>query len=144
MNPITWKIPCKLTPGAKPLRHNHPSDVGFDLAALRQVIVPPHREAFVSTGVYVCIPTTLCGFIWPRSSTRKKGLNVFRGLIDPHYCGELGVLVYNRSDKNVTIEEGEYFAQLVILPRVFVDFDYVDELPETSRGEGGWGSTGRF
>lgn len=121
---------------------------GADLYACmeKSVVVQPGETVFVKTGISMEIPVGYAGLIYARSGLAcKKGLAPANkvGVIDADYRGEIMVALYNHSKEAVTVESGERIAQLVITPYLTAAFEEVDELEETVRGEGGFGSTGR-
>ena len=81
--------------------------------------------------------------VWDRSSMAKKGIHHFGGALDSDYRGELSVLLFNSTKEPFFISKGERIVQVKILPILQADFETVDELSNTSRGEGGFGSTGK-
>lgn len=107
-------------------------------------LYPGDRRA-VDTGIKVAIPEGYAGFVLPRSGHAKRsGVGVVNspGLIDSGYRGEVSVLLINHGNDPVTFRKGDRIAQLVVLPIPEVEWDEVEELDETTRGEGGFGSTG--
>lgn len=121
-------------------------DAGLDLRANADVDIPPHGRALVPTGLAIAIPDGYAGFVLPRSGMAlKRGLSVANtpGLIDAHYRGELKVIAINLDpDQPVHIERGERIAQLVIQAVPAVRLVEVEQLDETDRGTGGFGSSG--
>jgi len=121
---------------------------GLDLRACLEgsLTLEPGETKLIPTGMAVYIEDTgLAAMILPRSGLGHKHgivLGNLVGLIDSDYQGELMVSCWNRSDKPFTIEVGERIAQLVIVPVVQAEFDFVEEFAATERGEGGFGSTG--
>lgn len=100
---------------------------------------------FVHTGLAVEIPEGLVGLVYARSGLAcKKGLAPANkvGVIDSDYRGEIMVALHNHSSEDITIEAGERVAQMVIAPYVFAQYEETQELEETVRGDGGFGSTG--
>ena len=100
---------------------------------------------FVHTGLAVEIPAGLVGLVYARSGLAcKKGLAPANkvGVIDSDYRGEIMVALHNHSSEDITIEAGERVAQMVIAPYVFAQYEEVQELEGTVRGDGGFGSTG--
>ena len=133
----------KLDPKAKlPLRA-HPTDSGADLFALAKTVLPPHAITKVHTGVAVELPENTSGIIWGKSSVESKGIKAMAGLVDAPYRGELIVCMYNLNDSEFVFEAGQKVAQLVVLPTLYPTFEEVAELTDTSRGGGGFGSTGK-
>lgn len=109
-----------------------------------QVIIAPHHTEKIGTGIAVSIPNGYFGAVFARSSiATKRGLRPANcvGVIDSDYTGEIIVAIHNDTDEYMSIMNGERIAQLVIIPQINVDFNVVDELDETDRGSGGFGST---
>lgn len=133
----------KLDPRAKlPLRA-HPTDSGADLFALERTVLSAHSITKVRTGIAVELPENTSGIIWGKSSVESKGIKAMAGLVDAPYRGELIVCMYNLNDTEFVFEAGQKVAQLVVLPTLYPAFEEVEELSDTSRGTGGFGSTGR-
>ena len=133
----------KLDPRAKlPLRA-HPTDSGADLFALEKTVLPPHAVTYVHTGIAVELPENTSGIIWGKSSVESKGIKAMAGLVDAPYRGELIVCMFNLNDTEFVFEAGQKVAQLVVLPTLYPAFAEVKELSDTTRGEGGFGSTGK-
>lgn len=122
-------------------------DAGADLRATIDVTLAPGARALVPTGVAVAIPTGYAGFLHPRSGLAvRHGLSIVNapGTIDAGYRGEIQVpLVNHDRDETIVVRRGDRIAQLVVQPVTRVVFDVVDELPDSTRGAGGFGSTGR-
>jgi dUTP pyrophosphatase len=121
-------------------------DAGLDLSTCERVELAPGDRAVVSTGLAVAIPEGFAGFVQPRSGlAARQGIAVVNspGLIDAGYRGEIIVAAVNldRSEP-VKIVRGERIAQLVIVALPAVSPAFVDELPDTQRGTGGFGSSG--
>lgn len=120
---------------------------GADLYACLEesLTIPAGQTAFVPTGLAMEIPEGLVGLVYARSGLAcKKGLAPANkvGVIDSDYRGEIMVALYNHSQEAVTIDAGERVAQMVIAPYVFAEYEETQELEDTSRGAGGFGSTG--
>jgi dUTP pyrophosphatase len=128
-------------PGAQ-----HPGDAGLDLRAAVGATVKPGERAMVPTGVAVAIPDGHAGLVLPRSGlASKRGLTLANapGLIDAGYRGEVICAVVNLDPHEaVEISVGDRIAQLVVVAVPEVMPSFVEELPPSSRGEGGFGSTG--
>ena len=122
----------------------HKSDAGWDLyASYTSQPVYPHKRRLVSTDISIAIPDGYCGLIWPRSGLSvKKGIDVLAGVIDSGYRGEIKVCLLNTSDQIVHIHPGDRIAQLIIQKVEDVKVLEVDNLDDTDRGEGGFGSSG--
>ena len=109
------------------------------------VTVMPGTTEFIKTGIAMEIPTGLVGLIYARSGMAcKKGLAPANkvGVIDSDYRGELMVALHNHSQSPVTVEPGDRIAQLVLTPYITAEFVETEELSDTVRGDGGFGSTG--
>lgn len=122
-------------------------DAGLDLSACERVELEPGERALVATGLAVAIPEGHAGLVVPRSGlAAKHGISIVNapGLVDAGYRGELKVILVNTDlRERFVVEPGMRIAQLVLVPIATPDPVEVDELPETERGEGGFGSSGR-
>lgn len=132
----------KLSPLAKLPQRAHPTDSGADLFALERTVLPARAITKVHTGIAVELPENTSGIIWGKSSVESKGIKAMAGLVDAPYRGELIVCMYNINEQDFVFEAGQKVAQLVVLPTLYPAFEEVSELTDTSRGEGGFGSTG--
>ena len=122
-----------------------PGDAGLDLRASEAASIAPGERRLVPTGLAVAIPEGYAGLVLPRSGLAKqKGVTVLNapGLIDSGYRGELKVLLINHGAEAIGIERGERIAQLVIQPVARARLVEAERLPDSSRGMGGFGSTG--
>lgn len=120
---------------------------GADLYACMDepVTLAPHETVMIKTGLAMELPAGYAGLIYPRSGMAfKRGLAPANkvGVIDPDYRGEFMVAMHNHSETPATIEPEERIAQLVITPFLTAVFEEADELSDTVRGAGGFGSTG--
>lgn len=120
---------------------------GADLYACIEgdVDIPPHATVLIPTGVALELPVGYAGLIYARSGlATKKGLAPANkvGVVDCDYRGEVKVSLHNHSEVSQTVSAGERVAQLIIAPYITAQFVLCDELSETVRGEGGFGSTG--
>lgn len=120
---------------------------GYDLYAdLENAIeVKPHETVMINTGISIAVPEGYFGAIFARSGlSTKKGLRPANctGVVDSDYRGPVIVALHNDSEIAQLVEPGERVAQMVVMPYLSVNFEVVDELDETERGEGGFGSTG--
>ncbi len=110
------------------------------------VTIEPGETKFIPTGLAFEIPEGYAGFVHARSGlASKRGLAPANkvGVIDADYRGEVMVALHNHGKESQTIEAGERIAQMIIAPFVAVNYVFSDELDDTARGEGGFGSTGR-
>ena len=120
---------------------------GYDLYAAtdHDIQIPPHSTVKIGTGLAMEIPTGWFGAVFPRSGiATKRGLRPANcvPVIDCDYRGEWLIPLHNDSNETMTVQAGERIAQLVILPYQDIDFKEVNELRDTDRGMGGFGSTG--
>lgn len=124
----------------------HPEDAGADLYAAEDVVLEPGQRALVRTGVAIALPVGTVGLIHPRSGlAAKHGLSIVNtpGTIDAGYRGELKVCLINTDrSESIRITRGMRIAQLVVQRVELVEFIEVDQLDNTARGMGGYGSTG--
>jgi dUTP pyrophosphatase len=122
-------------------------DAGLDLRSNADLTVEPGQRTKVGTGLAVAIPSGYAGLVLPRSGlASQRGLTLANapGLIDAGYRGEIIVAVVNLDrDRAVEIHRGDRIAQLVVVPFAQVERVEVTDLPESLRGDGGFGSTGR-
>lgn len=121
-------------------------DAGMDMRATESITLQPFERAMVPTGLAIALPAGYAGFVLPRSGLAiKHGISIVNapGLIDSNYRGELKVVLVNTDPHtSFTIEKGDRIAQLVIMPVPTVAFVESETLSETSRGSGGFGSSG--
>ncbi|MDX1603744.1 MAG: dUTP diphosphatase [Salinimicrobium sediminis] len=123
------------------------SSAGMDLRAniTEPVTLKPLERAIIKTGLFIELPVGYEAQVRPRSGlAAKKGITVLNspGTIDADYRGEIGVILVNLSNEEFTIQDGERIAQMVISRHEHITWKQVDSLEETSRGAGGFGSTG--
>ena len=139
----------KLRPEAKIPTYGSPDAAGADLYACisEPVAVLPGQTVKIPTGIAVAIPRGYMGLVFARSSLgTKRGLAPANkvGVIDSDYRGEIFVFLLNHSSETQTVAPEERVAQLAIVPVRQETFEETDSLEETQRGQGGFGSTGRF
>jgi len=123
------------------------ASAGMDLRANlnESIILKPLERVIIKTGLFIALPDGFEAQVRPRSGlAAKKGISVLNapGTIDADYRGEIGVILVNLSNTDFTINDGERIAQMVIAKHERADWNLVNELDETSRGAGGFGSTG--
>ncbi|MBO2543709.1 dUTP diphosphatase [Salegentibacter mishustinae] len=123
------------------------ASAGMDLRAniSESVTLKPLERTIVKTGLFIELPVGYEAQVRPRSGlAAKKGITVLNapGTIDADYRGEIGVILVNLSNEEFTIENGERVAQMVIAKHEHISWEEVDTLEETTRGAGGFGSTG--
>lgn len=136
----------RLDPSLPLPRYAHEGDAGLDLYSAEPVEIAPGERVLVPTGIAIAIPEGYAGFVQPRSGLAlRSGLSFVNtpGLIDSHYRGEIKLIAINLDpDSTISLAKGDKVAQLVIQRVERVDIVESDELNETARGEGGFGSTG--
>ena len=140
----------KLNENAKVPTYGSPYSAGADLYALTNgetITFQPNETKIIHTGIAMEIPEGYAGLIYARSGiANKRGLAPSNkvGVVDSDYRGEIMVSLHNHSDKVQEINDFERIAQMVITPFLKVDYTEVEELTDTERGEGGFGSTGKI
>jgi len=142
------ELPVKrLHDGATVPTRAYEGDAGLDLAACERVELGPGERASVGTGLTVAIPDGHAGFVQPRSGlAARHGITILNtpGLIDAGYRGELKVVLLNTDrDERFVVEPGMRIAQLVVVPVALPEPTEVSELPDSERGEKGFGSSAR-
>lgn len=135
-------------------KSNHPlpsyqtiASAGMDIRAYiaQPVVLKPMQRAIIKTGLHLELPIGTEAQVRPRSGlAAKKGITVLNspGTIDADYRGEVGVILINLGSEDFTVENGERIAQLVLAKHDRAQWQQVDQLSSTDRGEGGFGSTG--
>jgi deoxyuridine 5''-triphosphate nucleotidohydrolase (EC 3.6.1.23) len=124
----------------------HPGDAGADLVSAENVHLAPGQRALIGTGVSIALPDGYAAFVVPRSGlAAKHGITIVNspGTVDAGYRGEIKVSLLNTdSSEAYDVAVGDRIAQLIVMPVPRARFIPVDELPESVRGAGGFGSTG--
>lgn len=137
----------QLDPGLPPPEYAHPGDAGADLRAAESITLAAGSRVLVRTGVAIALPPGYVGLVHPRSGMASRlGVTVLNapGTVDAGYRGEIMVNLVNHDRAAVEIRRGDRIAQLVVQRVERAHFHVVDELPDSSRGAGGHGSTGGF
>lgn len=142
-NPVGC-VEVALDDGARLPTRGHATDAGLDLYSREDAIIEPGKSKDFDTGVHMAIPNDFCGLV-----VGKSGLNIHfdvqsSGLIDSEYTGSIHVKLYNHGDQAVEIKKGQKISQLVLLPIITPILCVVKDLEKTERGNGGFGSTGKF
>ena len=124
-----------------------PGSAGMDLRANidAPITLAPGERKLISTGIYIALPVGYEAQIRPRSGLALKygiGLANMLGTVDADFRGEIGVILINLGQEDFVVNDGERIAQMVIAKHETAEWDVVDELDETERGEGGYGHTG--
>jgi dUTP pyrophosphatase len=132
----------KLDPGAVMPSRAHETDAGLDLKARDPIWIHPGEHVILDTGVHVAVPTGYVGLITSKSGLMAKGITC-RGTIDSGYTGSIRAVLYNHGPEGYLVNAGDKVCQLVLVPIITPELEVVDELDETERSDGGFGSTGR-
>lgn len=133
----------KLDPDAIIPTKANSSDAGYDLYALDGAIVEKNTHRLIKTGISMAIPEGHVGLIWPRSGLAyKHGLDVFAGVIDSGYRGDIGVILFNSQYNSYEISKGDRIAQILIQKVEDYELLEVEDLDSTERNCGGFGSSG--
>ena len=122
----------------------HSADAGYDLFSREDAVIYPNAGGIFDTGVHVAIPEGYVGFLKSKSGLNVKHSIQSEGVIDSGYTGSIHVKLFNHGSKAVRIEKGQKISQLVLLPIITPELEVVDNLSPTDRGDGGFGSTGKF
>ena len=127
----------------RPLLRKHESDAGWDIESIEDIVVSAQEFVpKIHTGVHLEIPDRYFGLIKERSSMAAQGVFVMGGVIDAGYRGEIMINLGNISGYDYVIKSGDRIAQIIFIP-CDSDLTLEDELSESDRGQGGFGSTGR-
>ena len=117
--------------------------LGYDLASLEEMVIPVKGKAVVKMGISIATPEGCYGQIAPRSGlVVKKYIDVNTGVIDSDYRGELGVVLFNHSDEDFEVKQGDHIAQLILVRIATPQLKETTDLLSTVRGSQGFGSTG--
>ena len=138
----------KLNSKVKLPRYKTDGSSGMDLMAFldKPVSILPQKSELIPTGLSIAIPNNTELQIRPRSGlAAKNNISVLNtpGTVDSDYRGELKVILYNHGNKEFIVNNEDRIAQIVLVPIIKASFEEVENLPETIRGEGGFGSTGK-
>ena len=139
----------KLNPKVQLPSYKTEGSSGMDLMAFIEssIKIAPNSSALIPTGISVAIPNDVEIQIRPRSGlAAKSNISVLNtpGTIDSDYRGELKVILFNHSKEEFVVRNNDRIAQIVLMPVLKIDFEEVDNLPDTLRGSGGFGSTGKW
>ena len=129
---------------AKLPQYGHTGDAGLDLFSSIDFVLEKGQVEAIPSGIKVAIPEGFVGLIWDKSGVSLKGVHRLAGVVDSGYRGEVKVVLINLSDKPYIIEKGMKIAQMLVQPVAIVQVVEAEDLDDTSRGEGGFGSTGKF
>lgn len=137
-------IQVVLDEDAKMPTRAHSADAGYDLFSREDAVIYPNAGGIFDTGVHVAIPEGYVGFLKSKSGLNVKHSIQSEGVIDCGYTGSIHVKLFNHGSKAVRIDKGQKISQLVLLPIITPELELVDTLEDTERGNGGFGSTGKF
>ena len=129
---------------AKLPSYGHIGDAGLDLYSSGTSVLAAGEIKAIATGIQLEIPAGYVGLIWDKSGISLKGVHRLAGVIDSGYRGEVKVVMANLGDKDFSVEAGMKIAQLLVQPVIEVNVVDVDDLEQSSRGEDGFGSTGKY
>lgn len=133
----------KLDKGAFVPVRAHDTDAGADLRSPIETVIPARGSRVIDTGVHIQLPHGYVGMLKSKSGLNVRNGITSEGVIDEGYTGAIKVKLYNNSDEYHAIERGDKITQLVIMPCAYVGFERVEELEDSERGCGGFGSTGK-
>ena len=138
----------KLNPNVELPKYKTEGSSGLDLMAFidNPIKISPNTSALIPTGISVAISNDLEIQIRPRSGLAvKSSVTILNtpGTIDSDYRGEIKIILFNHGKEDFIIKNKDRVAQMILVPIIKIEFEEVDELPDTKRGEGGFGSTGR-
>lgn len=122
----------------------HKGDAGLDVFSSIDCVLGKGEVKPIPTGIKVAVPEGHVGLIWDKSGISLKGVHRLAGVIDSGYRGEVRVVMVNLGDEPFVIEKGMKIAQFLIQPVVELEVIETEDLEETSRGEKGFGSTGKY
>jgi dUTP pyrophosphatase len=134
----------KMNPDAKLPRFSHKGDAGMDLFSAVDDLLRAGEVKPVPTGIQMAIPEGYVGLIWDKSGVSLAGLHRLAGVVDAGYRGEVRVVMANLGKESFVIKKGMKIAQMLIQPVETVEVVEAEELDDTSRGQGGFGSTGQY
>jgi dUTP pyrophosphatase len=132
----------RIHPDAKLPVYAHPGDAGLDLYAVVDRDMAPGEVYAVPTGIQIAVPAGHVGLVWDKSGISLKGVHRLAGVIDAGYRGEVQVVLVNLGPAPFPVRIGTKIAQLLVQPVTGVSVVETDSLDDTSRGHGGFGSTG--
>jgi len=134
----------RIHPEAKLPSYGHKGDAGLDLFSCADDVLGAGEVKAIRTGIKVAIPRGYVGLIWDKSGISLKGVHKLAGVVDAGYRGEVQVVMINLGNTPYEIKTGMKIAQMLIQPISEVEVIEVEDLDDTLRGEGGFGSTGQY
>lgn len=143
MTSISVKIK-KLSPDVILPSYAISGDAGLDIFSNEDVVINPGKRHIFHTGFALEFDEGYCALVWDKSGiSMKRGLKVMGGVFEYTYRGEYMICLFNTGDEKQEFKKGDKIAQLLIQPIIKVELVEVNELSETKRGDGKWGSTGK-
>lgn len=134
----------RIHPEAKLPVYGHPGDAGLDLFSVVDRDLAPGEVFAVPTGIQIAVPAGHVGLVWDKSGVSLKGVHRLAGVIDAGYRGEVQVVLINLGPAPFAVRRGMKIAQLLVQPVLGLEVVESAELDDTSRGQGGFGSTGLY
>ena len=134
----------RINPEAKLPVYGHPGDAGLDLFSVIDLDLAPGEVLAVPTGIQIAVPAGHVGLVWDKSGISLKGVHRLAGVIDAGYRGEVQVVMINLGTALFPLRKGMKIAQLLVQPVAAVEVVEAETLDGTSRGQGGFGSTGLY
>ena len=131
-----------LDPGAYPPKRAHLTDAGLDIFSPVDAVIPGNETVVLETGVHVEMPPCTFGLITARSSWERHGV-IINSKVDEGYTGAIRIIATNTSPNELRVKRGERIAQLITCYCSYAPVEIIEALPETERGNDGFGSTGR-
>ncbi len=133
----------RLRPEAKLPTRAHHDDAGMDIYCCEKHVLEPNQRIKIPTGLSFEVPFGYVGLVWDKSSTGSKGIKTLSGVLDAGYRGEVFLFLHNLSDVTHTFEAGDKVAQMLIQKVELPEIVGVEELSDSIRGAGAFGSTGK-
>ncbi|MCJ7611439.1 MAG: dUTP diphosphatase [Candidatus Aminicenantes bacterium] len=134
----------KIHPEAKLPAYAHAGDAGFDLFSCVDYELAAGEVKAIATGIQMAIPPGHVGLVWDKSGISLKGVHRLAGVVDAGYRGEVQVVLVNLGREPYAVKKGMKIAQMLIQPVQAVDVEEAPDLDDTTRGQGGFGSTGLY
>jgi dUTP pyrophosphatase len=133
----------KLNENAKPFKYAHEGDAGLDVYSSDKKTIKAGEREVINTGIAIALEEGYVALVWDKSGlAAKRGIKTMAGVIDSGYRGEIKIVMLNTSKEDFEIDEGDKIAQILIQKIEQAEIEEVQDLNDTTRGEGGFGSTG--
>jgi dUTP pyrophosphatase len=135
----------KLHPDAKIPQYAHPGDAGMDLFSIEDKTIKAGEREIIGTGIAMEYPKEFCTLIWDKSGmAANSGIKVMGGVFEHVYKGEYKIILLNTTKQDYEVKKGQKIAQVLVQPIISAEIEEVNDLSESTRGEGRFGSTGLF